>query len=689
MDTKMRAGSMLFVILFLALAGCGGSASGNSDSEPAPLSPVQAPQVDFTISGTITYERVFFDDTGSGLDYSTRQNFPAREIVVDLIDAAGELLIRSRTDAQGNYSFNLQQSGDYRIVASARLANTDTRVTDNTDGNSLYQLQSSLASAGPESSVRNMHASIGWGSNAFISDRAAAPFAILDTVYEGIRRLEEGTGGVFSADQLPATELRWSVNNRPTVGERSVEDLEAGDIGGSFYTTGLGVIYLLGAANNDTDEFDQHVVLHEWTHYLIDALSRSDSIGGSHSLNNKLDLRLAWGEGIATAIAAILLDDPEYRDSSGANQSSEFFFSVESPASASIGWYSESTVLSLIYDIYDVNADGFDNLNVGLLPIWQALTDQGFLQQDSATSIYSMLDRIDAGESEAAFLNLISASQIVGVGDWGDGEENHGGIDEALPVYYEIPIGQTETVCADNRLGFPNKLGNRRLIRFDNPGGERISITADSIVAQETDPDLYLYRRGQCEASATSSSPDGAEKLVTELPGTLVLDLQDWWKLNPDLTDPPAPSQPDHSCFAVSVAIAAGEPLSQDCGFGDGSSKHLNQPIYKPGANIEMQVSGNTNLDVGTTSRLEVVLNHQYLNGLATISFNAPSGIQLGVDRLQVDLAQGYSIPLELGLIMAGAGKHYIAVDVLIEVNGISERRAFAIPIEATDKTSQ
>src|SRR6056300_323495 len=146
MDTKMRAGSMLFVILFLALAGCGGSASGNSDSEPAPLSPVQAPQVDFTISGTITYERVFFDDTGSGLDYSTRQNFPAREIVVDLIDAAGELLIRSRTDAQGNYSFNLQQSGDYRIVASARLANTDTRVTDNTDGNSLYQLQSSLAS---------------------------------------------------------------------------------------------------------------------------------------------------------------------------------------------------------------------------------------------------------------------------------------------------------------------------------------------------------------------------------------------------------------------------------------------------------------------------------------------------------------------------------------------------------------
>lgn len=76
MDTKMRAGSMLFVILFLALAGCGGSASGNSDSEPAPLSPVQAPQVDFTISGTITYERVFFDDTGRAWIIQRAKIFP-------------------------------------------------------------------------------------------------------------------------------------------------------------------------------------------------------------------------------------------------------------------------------------------------------------------------------------------------------------------------------------------------------------------------------------------------------------------------------------------------------------------------------------------------------------------------------------------------------------------------------------
>lgn len=687
MEANVGFRTRILTVLWLFIAGCsGGSGSGGDTTAQPP--PSQAPEIVFTIGGTITYERVFFDDTGAGLDYATRQNFPAREVVVDLLNQEDELVERSQTNSEGAYSFTLRLGGNYRVVVSARLANTDTRITDNTDGNSLYQLRSSLFSAGPANEIRDIHASLGWGSNAFITDRAAAPFAILDSVYEGIRRLEEEAGEIFSVSDLPATEIRWSVNNRPTVGDRSAEDLEAGDIGSSFYTTGPGVIYLLGAANNDTDEFDQHVILHEWTHYLIDALSRSDSLGGSHSLSDKLDLRLAWGEGIATAIAAILLDDPEYRDSSGSNQSSEFFFSVESPASSSIGWYSESTILSLIYDLYDTNADGFDNLSLGLLPIWQALVTPDFLQQDSAVSIYSALDGIDPGSSEAEYLNLISASQIVGDGLWGDGEVNDGGIDESLPVYYELPIGETTTVCADNRLGHPNKLGNRRLIRVDNPLGERIAITADSIVAQDTDPDLRLYRRGQCEAVALSSSPDFSETLVTEQSGTLVVDLQDWWKLNPNLTDPPAPDQPDHSCFAVTVTLAAGEPLSDDCGFQSGSTKLLEQPIYKPGANIDLDVSGNSELEVGALGRLQIRLLHQYEQGMATLSFEAPSGVQLGLQQMQIELARDQGSALELEVLVAEPGRHYVAVDVLVESAGLTERRAFAIPLTVESSTN-
>lgn len=682
----MKFVARLFLLSFV-LQACSGSGGGGNDvpnQQPQIPDPAPSPPVNFTISGNISYQRVFFDDTGDGLDYSTRQNFPAREIFVDLLDATDEVFATSQTDAEGNYSFSLEEPGDYRVVASARLAITDTRVTDNTDGNSLYQLQSSLASAGPEDSVRNFSASIGWGTAAFLTDRAAAPFAILDTVYEGIRRLEEETNGAFSAADLPATEFRWSVNNRPTVGSRTIEDLEAGDIGSSFYTKDLGVIYLLGAASNDTDEFDQHIVLHEWTHYLIDVLSRSDSLGGSHSLSDKLDLRLAWSEGMATAFAAILLDDPEYRDSSGSNQSSEFFFSVESPASSSVGWYSESTVQSLIYDLYDTSSDGVDNLSIGLLPIWQALTDEEFVQQASATSIYSTLDGIDPGASEAAFLNLVSANQIIGVGNWGEGEINDGGIDEALPVYYEVPIGQTTTVCADNLLGFPNKLGNRRLIRIDNPDGERISITADSLVAQQTDPDLALYSQGECQAIAVSSSPDGAETLVTEDAGTLIVDLQDWWKLNPNLTDPPAPPQPDHSCFAVTVELAPSAALSSDCGFGGGSTKAVESHISKPGASVDLQAFGNDALTMGKAEKITLSLMHQYSSGLATLSFESAAGVQVTPQQIQLDLSQAYNLPLVINVLVATPGRHYLSVDVSISSDNRNERRAMAIPLDVS-----
>ena len=44
-------------------------------------------------------------------------------------------------------------------------------------------------------------------------------------------------------------------------------------------------IYVLGWQNVDTDEYDAHVIAHEFQHYLEDALSRSDSPGGSHAIN--------------------------------------------------------------------------------------------------------------------------------------------------------------------------------------------------------------------------------------------------------------------------------------------------------------------------------------------------------------------------------------------------------------------
>src|SRR5690606_4113615 len=118
----------------------------------------------------------------------------------------------------------------------------------------------------------------------------------------------------------------WSSANRSgTVDQQgdAVLCIDEGDIQTSFYTSGGAPgetddcggsipagIYVLGSmqiasggAVGDTDEFDQHVIAHEFGHYVEDWFARSDSIGGSHGYPDKLDLRVSFGEGWGNAFA--------------------------------------------------------------------------------------------------------------------------------------------------------------------------------------------------------------------------------------------------------------------------------------------------------------------------------------------------------------------------------------------------
>ena len=75
-------------------------------------------------------------------------------------------------------------------------------------------------------------------------------------------------------------DMFWSVNNKLA----DAVDLTAGDLSTSSYWGGIDSLFILGDATDDTDEFDDHIVAHEWSHYFEDNLSRSDSAGGPHFL---------------------------------------------------------------------------------------------------------------------------------------------------------------------------------------------------------------------------------------------------------------------------------------------------------------------------------------------------------------------------------------------------------------------
>ncbi len=88
---------------------------------------------------------------------------------------------------------------------------------------------------------------------------------------------------------------------------------------GTFYDVGLNSIYLLGVTggNTDPDEFDDDVILHEFGHLAIEAFSKDHSAGGAHSIQSKIDLRLAWSEGAATWVSCAIRGDSTYVDSTG------------------------------------------------------------------------------------------------------------------------------------------------------------------------------------------------------------------------------------------------------------------------------------------------------------------------------------------------------------------------------------
>ena len=188
-------------------------------------------------------------------------------------------------------------------------------------------------------------------------------------------------------------------------------------------------IYVLGAENVDTDEYDQHVLAHEFQHFLEDTISRTESPGGPHAPNDRLDLRVAFSEGFANAFSAMVLNDPLYSDSLGAQQSRRFSFNMESNAASPAGWYNEASIQSVTWDLYDAASDGSDTVALGYKPLYEALTG-GLRTGPALTSVYPFVTDLKgrAGAPVTAIDTLVTSQNIHVVDEWGTNETNDGSV---------------------------------------------------------------------------------------------------------------------------------------------------------------------------------------------------------------------------------------------------------------------
>ena len=489
--------------------------SGNSGTAELTVT-VTPPPAAVTISGSVTFDHVPFNTSSSALNYNSITQDPAPGLTVEALNSAGTVIETTVSDSAGGYSLQVAPNTDVRIRVKAELVQTsgaqwNVRVVDNTSGDAPYALQGALANSGTTDTTRNLNASSGWGGSSYTSTRAAAPFAILAPIYESMQRIVAVDPDVV----FPAIDFSWSVNNRPGMNDNLsfAQNIANGDIGTSSYVTssnGDRRVLILGAANNDTDEYDEHVVIHEWGHYFEDQLSRSDSIGGPHGLADRLDPRVALGEGFGNALSGMMTDDPFYRDSFGSAQGSGFFINVENNNNQNEGWYNEASAQSILYDIYDDDDDAADTISAGLAPIYNVLTSPSYTGSSLFTTIFLFLDEYNSNNTgDVAAVNALSAAQSInGTGAAGIGETNNGTETTSLPVYKIASVGGNAVeICSVTTNGRGNKLGNRIYVAFNitSPGVHTLRVQRTS-GSTNTDPDFRVFRNGTLLGIADSGT---------------------------------------------------------------------------------------------------------------------------------------------------------------------------------------
>ena len=490
------------------------------------------------IRGRAVYTHIPIDPL-KGLDYDNADDRPIRNAVVQILDTGGRTIYAGVTSDDGYYAFTAPPGTQVwvQVMAammqgarrSVEVLNNYRLLVEQTHPNNPWQVAKLVTVPASGVIQVDLKAATTWnpaapGGTGSYSARTGGAFAILDTIREAMTIIEAGD----PAWRWVPLKVWWSPFNRKereVAGALEPVDIPNGIVGTSHYSAATNGLYILGLQNEDTDEYDGAVMLHEWSHYWQSNYSRRDSPGGGHGgANEKLDPRVAFGEGFGTGFGAILARSPLYVDTIGPNQVAGLVSDLELgrdfdtmtnawKAWTNFGTPSESANAALLWDLFDgTGAEGIPNndaVTLGMKPIRDALTGTlttgtpFVILESFGNRILEPYRRNPALATTLADLTALLGAWTVPVppDDWGtnwyqviptDGtvvEKFSWAPNEAL---------QTKGDTLDAQGDYNNKLGNRVFLRFDvPPGGEgdyTFTLRETGVVPVGTRADLY---RGQ------------------------------------------------------------------------------------------------------------------------------------------------------------------------------------------------
>lgn len=319
--------------------------------------------------GQVVFEKVPVTEL-NGLDVSSISEQPVQAARVQAVDtSSGKVLLEVASDAQGRFTltFPFDRAIDVRVLAES--SDRGVVVVDNKNNDAVYSVVH--GPIGPDLAPITTEVTL----VAADSNRANGPFNLLAVGQAGQQFLRDNVPGLT----LPTLTIRWNELNK----------IQTGD--GTFFEPDFNRITVLGDRSVTSDEFDDTVVMHEFGHYVSSNFSRDDSIGGGHSLGDRLLPTVAWSEGFANFFSAFVTGEKRLLDSFGPDVLDVF---ADFPAGTLVsvvevednsanpdpgGIELETSVASVIFDVADgvVPADEpFDFLDSGFGAVFAVIQQQ-------------------------------------------------------------------------------------------------------------------------------------------------------------------------------------------------------------------------------------------------------------------------------------------------------------------------
>ena len=333
---KTSPASIAFFVLIsssLALLGCQGGSSDSSNSTIPATAEIDLCSTSTTygsyaaVTGTATFSKRGLTVLQSG-GQVTRftlgglvSAIPIRFAEIRVLNSGGTVVQCGRTNSSGllkaldgtselripstagNYTVEVLSRANYNPAPTAPSASGKPvftvlfSVKEDIYSNTVYRAKADIAIPGAGTFTANPTAH---GSESLSAKIEGGAFNIYNDVITSYEYLANNTGIQNISCLNPKMSAYWKAGFNPA------QYIYPSEVPGnldplSFYIRTDNELYISGGrlgnvSSEDTDHFDDSVIIHELGHHIENVCGTMDSPGGSHSGMTRIDPRLAWSE---------------------------------------------------------------------------------------------------------------------------------------------------------------------------------------------------------------------------------------------------------------------------------------------------------------------------------------------------------------------------------------------------------